>query len=173
MKKFLVLLSLIAVSWGCGASSSLYLTKDPMTDVAVVTLDLAHQTIEGDLQNYQAQYSRKLHEKTAEPASLLLHFYGYSGEQKFDETGVIRIDGALFNVKVADSTAYDSNRSRIISCRIIFTPQIEQAMLNCSKLLVRLTSLYKNTTLQASAEDLAQIKKFLKVDYEATRKYFK
>src|SRR3990172_3165723 len=152
MKKIFILSFLIMINANC--YYSLQKTPDTVTGATIVTLDIWHKAIEGNLYNYLTRYTKKITNGKSEPTRIFLQFYNYYYEPKLEENAIIQVDNVNFNVKLTDAVANKVGRNDMLSGTIILTPQIEQATMNCKSFLIRVSVANKNTTLKPNDKKL-------------------
>jgi len=183
MKKVITIVCVLTLFIGCG-SGSVQVKKSPFSQSVEVTYDRWHKVLEGAFDNRRVLYEREIKDGKKGPVKVMLEFApGFS----FDPTsGFSRLDGVVqiatdsksFKVNIqsldvlkevmpaGNGKTIDTGRYFNQKATIYFTPQIEEAILNCKTYLIQVTANGHKTVLAASASELSNLKKFLRAGAE-------
>jgi hypothetical protein len=198
MKRFLVFLSLAFFVVGC-RSFPVVIKDDPFTKGLSVTADMWHDVSDGNITNMRAYYTKNIKNGVSSIPELKLEFQGYFGAsgyigEKLENNVDISAGDKSFNLKFidttykemrqihssssssADSSGFRSSSSMgewhycILTGTIKLTPDIQKAILNGDKYLIRVYAGKTPTTLVASSKQLDAVKKFMAADAASIKK---
>lgn len=165
MKKSILFLLLLAATMGC--YSNMYIETDDLTKTRIVTLDMWHEAVEGDLYNYLVRYTKKIQNNAAGKTSLYIQSYRYYTESMLDENGALIVDNKMYPVKLSERTALNVGRHILLCGKIEVPDALNKEIINCKDFKIRIYAYERPTTYWPSNKELEQIKEFFKIDAAA------
>jgi hypothetical protein len=178
MKKVITVACILSLFIGCSAGS-VQVKKNPFSQSVEITYDRWHKVLEGALDNRRVLYEREIVNGKRGPVKVTMEFApGFSfdptsGFMRLDGTVQIATDGKSFKLPIqsldvlkevmpgADGKTIDTGRYFNQKAHLVFTPEVEKAILNCKSYMILVTAGGQKTVMQASSSELSNLKKFL------------
>ena len=165
MKKSILFFFLFAGMMSC--YSNMYIESDDLTKSKLVTLDMWHEAVEGDLYNYLVRYTKRIQNNAAGKTSIYIQSYRYYTESMLDENGALIIDNKMYPVKLSERTALNVGRHILLCGKIEVPEAIDKEIVKCTDFKIRIYAYERPTTYWPTKKELEQIREFFKIDAAA------
>jgi hypothetical protein len=189
MKRLYYFLFPVLLLAGCGGFQ-VTVKDDPFKKATVITSDIWHKVIDSNIDNRRVLYQKEINKGKMSNPTVCFEFLAsinnssYSGEELGHEVYILcdsnsfKLDLVAGNKvqqsQVGSSTTTDSAGNNVtqvhsanfchLTGKIILTPDIQKAILNCRNYQIRFYVGNNTFTLQATEKQLEAVKKFLAVE---------